>query len=437
MTNDVVNVEELSSTEYKISIQVPSKSVDEKFTEFFKSIKKETQVPGFRKGKAPIARLKQLYGQKSRPTIVQMLVGEYYSKALQENDITPIGNPKIDDLDPSDKYPGKFGFDNSYSVSLTVEVLPTIDPQGYNGMELDFPEHNVEELFEKKMAGYQEQFAEKSQITERGAELGDALVIDFAGYIDGDQFDGGSATGHSLDVLGKSHFIPGFEEQVVGVKAGESKEISIKFPEKYHAEHLAGKNVKFDVTVHSIVETKLAEVNEDLAMMVGYESIDELNTHVTKEVDDEQKVLNRSMLDQQIVTKLLEVNQFDVPKTMVEGEILRILQASNNKIENLPEQAKAELDKLATFNIRRAILMDAIYEKEEDIEVTPEELNKLLEGHAKTNNQSKDELVSNLYNSGQMDNFVGVLRVANVFDFIIDHSNNEDKESEEDNGDDQ
>lgn len=435
---DIVSVEELGSTEYKISIQVPSDKVDEKFTEFFKSIKKNTQVPGFRKGKAPVARLKQLYGRQSRPTIVQMLVGEYYSKALQDNEITPIGNPKIENLEEGAKYPGKFGFDNSYSVELTVEVLPTVDPQGYKGMDLDFPEHDMNALFEKKMSEYQEQFAEKSQITDRGAQLGDALVVDFAGFVDGEQFNGGSASGHSIDVLGKSHFIPGFEEQIVGVKAGDSTEVKVQFPEKYHAEHLAGKDAKFDVTVHSIVETKLAEVDEDLAMMVGYESVDDLNAHVLKEVEDYQKVLDRSMLDRQVVTKLLEINQFKVPKSMVSGEELRILQASKNKMENLPEQAKTELHKLAEFNIRRAILMDAIYEKEEDVEVTPEELNKLLEEHAKANNQSKDELVSNLYNSGQMDNFVGVLRVANVFDFIIDHSNKENnEESEEENGDNQ
>jgi len=432
MTNSI-SIEEINSTEYKISIQVPPEGVDKKFTEFFDGVRKSTQIPGFRKGKAPISRLKQLYGQQSRPTVAQMLIGEYYSKALQENEITPIGNPKINNLEPGDKYPGKFGFDNSYSIELTVEVLPSVDPQGYKNMDLEFPKHDNDDLFTKKMGEYQKQFAEKSQITNRGAQLGDSLVIDFTGYIDDEQFDGGTAAGHTIDALGESHFIPGFEEQIVGIEAGDTKEINTKFPPKYHADHLAGKDVKFDVTVHSIVETKLAEVNEDLAMMVGHNSVEELNTHILSEIGNEQKTLDRAMLDRQIVTKLLELNPFDIPKSMTNNEELRILQASKNKMENLPEEARDELNKLANFNVRRAILMDSIYEKEDDIEVTPEELNTLLEEHAKVNNQSKDELVSSLYNSGQMDNFVGILRVANVFDFIIGHSNKESEESNDDN----
>ncbi len=426
---DSVKVEEVNSTEYKVLIQVAPENVDKKFDEFFESIKKQTQVPGFRKGRAPVARIRQYFGKKARPSLSQMLVGEYYGKALQDSDINPVGNPTLEGMKSDSEYPGEFGFDNSYSVELSVEVLPKLNPTGYRDLDLELPQRDSKELFNDKMRKYQEQFAERSQITERGAKLGDALVIDFAGSIDGKPFEGGTAKGFSVESLGKGHFVPGFEDQIIGVMTGETRVINVIFPSEYRAKHLAGKDAKFEVTVQNIVEIKLAKVNEDLAMMVGYESVDELNEHVQNDTDYECRLNDRHMMDHQITTKLLEINEFDAPKSMVEKEQLRLL--GNNNLNNIPEQAKEELQKMAAYNVRRALLMDAIYEKEDNIEVTPDELSKMLGEHAQKNNQTKDELVSNLYNTNQMDNFVGVLKLAKVVDFIVDSSK---KGSEESNG---
>lgn len=425
---DTIEVEELSATEYKIIIQVAPENVDKKFNEFFESIKKQTQVPGFRKGRAPVSRLKQHFGQKARPSVSQMLIGEYYGKALQDNDINPVGNPTLEGVKSDSEYPGEFGFDNSYSVEMLVEVLPKIDPVGYKDIDVEFQQHNIEDLFNTKMREYQEQFAERSQITERGAELGDTLVVDFAGFINDEPFEGGTAKGFSVDSLGKGHFIPGFEEQVVGMKNGDTKDVNVTFPSEYRATHLAGKDARFEVTVQSIVETKLAEVNEDLAMMVGYESVEELNEHVRNDTENERRLRDRHMLDHQITLKLFEANEFEPPKSMVESEQLRLL--GNRKLNELPPQAKDDLQKMAEYNVKRAVIMDAIYEKEDSIEVTPDELSNMLEEHAQKNNQTKDELVSNLYNSNQMDSFVGVLRLASVIDFIIDNAKKEGEESD-------
>lgn len=427
---DTVKVEEVNSTEYKVMIQVAPENVDKKFNEFFENIKKEAQVPGFRKGKAPVSRLKQFFGKRARPSVSQMLISEYYGKALQDNDISPVGNPTLENIKSDSEYPGEFGFDNSYTVELSVEVLPKLDPTGYKDLDIELSQQNNKELFDAKMKEYQKQFAERSQITDRGAKLGDALVIDFVGSIDDEPFEGGISKGFSVDSLGGGHFIPGFAEQIVGTKIGETADVNVTFPSEYRAKHLAGKDAKFEVIVQSIVETKLAEINEDLAMMVGYESVDELNEHVQNEADNERKLTERHMLDHQITTKLLEINKFDIPKSMVEEEKINLL--GNAKLEDIPDQAKEELQRISDYNVRRAILVDAIYEKEDDIEVTPDELNNMLDERAQRNNQTKDELVSSLYNSNQMDTFVGVLRLAKVFDFIIDNSKKESEKSNED-----
>jgi trigger factor len=417
---DTVKIEELSSVERKISITIPPEEVDKKFDDFFKSIKKDAQIRGFRKGKVPIKLLKHYFGDKAKDTVSQMLMSEYVDQAIKDNDINPIN------ISGAEESAGKFGDDNSYSVDMVVEVLPTIDPVGYTELELEMPTHDTGSMFKQKMLEYREQFAERNQVTERGAQLGDALVVDFKGFIDGEAFEGGEAQGHSIDKLGKANFIPGFEDQLVGVKAGESKAIDVKFPEAYRAKHLAGKDAKFDVTVHSIVETKLAKVDDDLAMMIGYETINELNEHVQKEVDERSANLNKQILGDQITSKILEANEFEVPPSMVSQEVKRLnTRFGNNQIQEDIVTGMAER------NVKRAILLDAIYEKENDIEVTPEELDELLEQHATQQGKTKDEIVSILYNTGQMDALLGTLRSQRVIDFIIDHAK---KESEEDDG---
>jgi len=425
-----IKVEKLSDTKYKVSLNIPAEEVDKKFDEFFKSVKKQAQIPGFRKGKAPISRLKAHFGQKAKAPVSQMLIGEYYTKVIQDNEINPIGNPEVQDLAENAEFLGKFGFDNSFSADLIIETLPKIDPEGYVGLELDFPETNDKMLFDIKMREFREQFAERNQITDRGAQLLDSVVIDFKGFVDGKPFEGGEAKGYSIDKLGHGNFIPGFEDQIIGTKAGEETEVNVTFPKEYRATHLAGKEARFEVKVHNIVETKLAEVDDDLAMMVGYESVDELNEKVKQDADKEKLARNRQMMDRQIMTKLFEANEFTVPQSMVDEETNRL--RSRVRVQGeMPEQLVEELRKNAEYNVKRAIITDAIYEKEDSIEVTPDELNELLEEHAKMNNKTKDELVSALYNSGQMDSFVGILRVSKVIDFIID---NVKKESEEDNG---
>jgi trigger factor len=424
-----IKVCEISKTEYKILINIPAEEVDRKFDEFFESIKDQVQIPGFRKGKAPISRLKSMFTEHARAPVSQSLIGEYYSKMLQENDINPVGSPVFKNLTKEAKYAGRFGFDNSFSVEMTVEVLPKLDPKGYENMELNIPALTSEHLTESKLLQYREQFAERSQISDRGAELGDTLVIDFVGYVDDKPFDGGTAKGHTLDKLGQANFIPGFEDQLVGVKSGEKKTISVKFPDQYRAEHLAGKDAKFEVEVHSIVETKLADVDEDLALMVGFESVEDMMKNINEDVEKEKMARDRQVADRQIIMKLLEENPFDAPKMMVEQEFKSLMSRVN--AQDLPNNIVGELRKNAEYNVKRAIIIDSIYEKENNLEVSPDELNELLEQHAKANNKTKDELVSALYNSGQMDNFVGVLRTSKVIDFIINNSN---KESEEENG---
>jgi len=428
---DTIQVEDVNSVQRKISIQVSADSVDRKFTEFFEGIKKDVQIPGFRKGKAPVGRIKQHFGHKARPSIAQIIISEYYTQAVREHDLNPVGNPTIKDFTPGeDEYPGEFSFDNSYTVELVVEILPKIDPVGYEDLALEFPESNLQEEIDNKLQAYREQFAEHNQILDRGAQEGDSLILDFVGKLDGEvePFAGGSAEGFSIKSLGEGTLIPGFEEQLVGMQIGDEKIINVTFPETYSASHLASKDARFDVKLHSIVETKLAEVDEDLAMMVGYDSVGELENHVKQEAERGVQLQERNALEVQITNKLLELNDFDVPESMVNFEAQRLINQAQKRGQKLPPNVVEMIKPAAKKNVMRAILIDAIYNKEAGVEVTPAELDDMLEEHASRNNTTKDELVSMLYRSNQMDAFVGVLRSRKVIDYIIDIAKSKVKE---------
>jgi trigger factor len=409
---DTVNVEDLSQVQKRISIFVSSNSVDKKFNEFFNGIKKETNLNGFRKGKASTKVLKQFYGHKAKNLVAQGIISEFYTKALRDFNINPLGAPNFEN---SNETVGKFNPDNSYFVSLLVEVLPKFKPEGYKGLELKVPTYDKEKLVQNKLLEHRTQFAERKQITERPAQLGDAIVIDFEGFIDGVQFEGGKANGYSLDKLGNNKFVAGFEDQIVGMLVNEERNIKIVFPVSYNAPNLAGKEATFKIKLHSIVETNLAEVDNDLALMAGYSSVEEMLDKINLDVGDYIDKITKNNLEGQILSKLLELNTFEVPKSMIENEVKRLV--GNNK--NLTEQAINSTTGVARSNVKRAILLDNIYEAESEIEITPDELDKLLNNYANQNNINKDDLVSNLYNSNQMDAFMGILRNQKVVDFII------------------
>lgn len=413
---ETIQVENINDVERKILINVAPDVVSKKFDEFFTSIKKDVQMRGFRKGKVPLELLRKHYRSQAAGAISQMLISEFYQNALREHNINPVGNPVIKNQDKDANIVGEFGEDNSYSVEMWVEVLPEFDPVGYDELEINFPDRDIDNMETARLVEYQNQFAGREQIMDAGADKGDILVIDFKGFVDGEAFQGGEAQNFTVDSLGQNTLIPGFEEQLIGLAPGTSTRIKVTFPDPYSAQHLAGKDAEFDITVHSIVRKTLADVDEDLALMAGFESIDNLKESIRQEVAREVERVDRQFVEAIIVSQLVDKNQFDVPKSLVKAEEERLLKANN--VKNPNDAIKAQIHEASVKNVKKALLLEAIYEKEEDVKVAPEQLNELLEEQAAMHNKSKDEVVSLLYNTNQMDSFVGVLKTKNVIDFI-------------------
>jgi trigger factor len=351
-----------------------------------------------------------------------MILSEHYTKVIRDNNINPVGNPTFDNLNKDSQYPGVFNKDNSYAVDILVDVLPKLDVVGYDGLVLEKPTFDEQAEYETKLMAQREQFAERVQITDRGAQLGDALVIDFKGMLDGMPFNGGSAEGYALNKLGQSNFIPGFEEQIVGMKAEETKTIKVKFPDDYKAKHLAGKDADFEIKVHSIIESKLANVDNDLALMVGHQTVEEMEAKLRDDVKQEVESRFRAQIEKQIIDKLKDLNKVEVPDSMIRVEQSKILQNAGVKPEQVSDSLLKSIEGLARYNSERSILIDAVYDKEPSMEINPDELDKLLEEFATKYQKTKDEFVSMLYNTKQMDSFVHVLRAKKVIDFIIERS---------------
>ena len=424
---DKIVVEDISSVEKRVSFNISTETVQKKTEEFFQSIRKKAELPGFRKGKVPLPVLKQHFKSYSFGVVSQSLVSEFFPKLLKDYNISPVGPPKFD-KSQSDKYVGKFNDDNSFSVSMSLEVLPKLNPIGYNGMVLEFAEVDTKKFCGSQMDSLQNQFAVREQIKDQPAMFGDSVVIDFKGFIGGEAFNGGEANGFTIEALGNNTLVEGFEKQIIGMSPGEKKRIKVVFPEKYDAAHLAGKEAEFDVELFNIVRKKKSEVNNDLALMAGFSSVEDLNKDVQEKADKWQKNEVRRQAERIIAETLVKANDFDIPESLLKLEEDRLTKHFG---ERQVRFGGNEIKSMAVKNVKRSILLDAIYEKEAETHVTPDELDKFLQEQAVSYGKTKDELVSILYNSGQMDIFMGTLKEAKVVDFIV---NNRKQESEVQNG---
>lgn len=280
-------------------------------------------------------------------------------------------------------------------------------------------------MYDLRLREIQGQYAEREQIVDGRAQSGDSVVIDFTGFIDGEPFNGGTAQSFNLD-LGSNSLIPGFEDQITSMSPGEEKRIKVIFPDNYNIEHLASKDAEFEVKLHNIVRKKLAEVDNDLALIMGFDSVNAMEQAIKVEIDNANKTNMLVVAEEQIAKQLVEKNPMEVPDSLLLNEKARIIQQSQGA-QLPPEILRAQLEK-AELNLKKTIIFEAIYKKEEQLELTPEELNQYLEEQAIINNIAKDDLVSKLYNTNQMEAFVGILRAKKVVEFIMNKGNEEENE---------
>ena len=363
----------------EFSIVVPKEDIDGRMNARLVEVGGTVSVPGFRPGKVPMPVLKQRYGQAVRGEILEQTIQDTIQRAMEEQDLRPAMEPKIDLVTFED------GVDLEYK--LTVEVIPEIAPIDFGTIELErlsveIPDEDVDQSIER-LAEQQKTFAVEEG---RAAASGDQVVMNFVGKIDGEAFDGGSADGMELE-LGSGRFIPGFEDQLIGTKAGDKKEVNVTFPDDYQAENLKSKSAAFDVEITEVKTPAAVEINEEFATSMGAENLDGLKTMVREQIGNEYTQVSRGRLKRDLLDQLSEQADFDVPPTMLDEEFDSIWKQLEEAKENdkLDEDDKGKSDdelreryrEIAARRIRLGLLLSEIG-RVNNLTVSQDDLNRAM-----------------------------------------------------------
>jgi trigger factor len=328
-----VSVETTQGLERRMTVALPSEDIDSAVMERLQSLSKTTRINGFRPGKVPFKVVKKRYEPQVRSEVLGSMINRSYFDAVQQEKLRPAGQPDI--------VPGENSEDDSeagFSFVATFEVYPDFDPVFNDSIRVTRPLVSIEQSDIDEMLENLRKQRTEFTVVEREAQNDDQIVIDFVGRMDGEEFDGGEAEKAPL-VLGSNSMIPGFESQLIGMKAGEEKTIQITFPEEYQAEHLAGKETEFDITVHEVKESTLPELTEDLIRTFGIEdgTLESLRADIRKNMERELKTRVENQVKTQVMDGLVELNPIDVPRSLVTEEIQR-------QREQLMQQMPADSD---------------------------------------------------------------------------------------------
>ena len=363
------------------TIKVEAGALNDKVEEKLVQLAAQARLPGFRPGKVPVSYLRKLHGEALLGEVLEETVTTTSREALEQNDVRPAMQPDIkikDDFKP--------GSDLEYD--MTVEILPQIEPADFSKISLEkqvapVGDAEVDEAVERLAEG-QKSYEPKTKAYK--AKDGDMTVIDFVGKVDGEAFEGGSAEDFQL-VLGSGSFIEGFEEQLLGVKGGEEKEVPVTFPEDYQAEHLAGKEAVFDVTVKEVRAPAPVAIDDELATKVGLENLDQLKERLKENIEEDYNRVSRLKLKRALLDELAENHDFELPPGMVDLEFEQIWQDFQQSLESegkdlsseekSEDELKAEYQDIAVRRVRLGLLLSHIGEANE-ITVNAEELNRAM-----------------------------------------------------------
>lgn len=420
--------EKLEGNQGKLTVEVDAAQVDEALDQAFKKVVKQINVPGFRKGKMPRFMFEKRFGVESLyQDAVDIMLPQAYGEAIDETDIEPVAQPEDIDIEQIEK--GK-----NFIFTATVTVKPEVELGEYKGLEVEEQDATVtDEDVDAELKRLQEQQAELVVKEEGSVENGDTVVMDFKGFVDGEAFEGGEAENYSIEV-GSGQFIPGFEEQLVGLSAGEEKDVEVTFPEEYHAEELAGKPATFKVTVHELKTKQLPELDDEFAKDVNdeVETLEGLKNKLNEQIKERKEREADASLRDQLVEKAAENATIDVPEAMIEAEVEQMLREFEQRLQmqgmNLElyfqfsgqdEAAlREQMQEDAQKRVRTNLTLEAIAAAEA-LEVSEEEVDEELEKMAGMYQTSAEELKKML--GGSTDRVKEDIKIRKAIDFLVEN----------------
>jgi trigger factor len=362
------------------TVTIPATEISAKIEGEVKRMAPQIKMPGFRPGKVPANLVKKMHGPALHQEALQTSIKEAMDKLVVENALRPAMQP---DVSLGEGY--EEGKDAELSVSL--EVLPKIEAPSIEGLKLEKLVVPVgDEAVDEQVERFASQQKSYETVEDRAAEDGDQVICDFVGKLNGEEFEGGKAEGQAI-VIGSGRLIPGFEEQLIGAKAGEERTITVTFPEDYGAENLAGQDATFDITVHEVKVAGETKIDDGFAKQLGLESLEQLRGLLKGQIEQETAGLTRTQMKRQLLDQLAAGHDFDVPPTMVEAEFDQIWQQLEQEAarEEDPEAARAEIEaekddyrKIAERRVRLGLLLSEIGQSN-GVDVTAQEMQMLLQ----------------------------------------------------------
>lgn len=391
-----VSVQTLDGLKRRMTVELPAEQVNEIVDKKLRSIAREVRLDGFRPGKVPLKVVKQRFGKHARQEAYGELIQNTYYQALLEQRLNAVGEPAIDIRDE----------DNGFVYTAEFEVVPELTLNDISAAELERP---VAELLESDVDSMVEKLRQQ-RVTwnrvERAAQDGDQLTVSFAGKIDGEAFEGGSAEKVPV-VLGAGKMIEGFEQGLLGASEGEQRSVEATFPDDYKAEHLAGKTAMFDIVVDEVAEPVLPDVDEDFARAMGVEegSVETLIKDIRENMQRDMDTRLKSMTKERVMDLLLDTHQFDVPQAVIDEEAARLREDTNRQMQSQGQssssfQLPVEIFKeQAERRVKLGMLVSKII-SEQHIEVDEERLRQTIEDFA-ASYESPAEMIEWYYDESE------------------------------------
>jgi trigger factor len=364
----------------------PATELEQRLTSELDTLKNKVQIKGFRPGKVPASHLRRVYGRSVMADVVQNAVNEANNKIVEDNSLKLAFQPQVKFSEDQAEIEKAMEAKGDFAFTVELEVLPVFELADVSAVEVKKPvatvsDNEVNESLER-MAKQKATFETKDGV----AENGDRVVVDFIGKMDGEEFQGGTASDIRVE-LGSNTFIPGFEDQLVGVKAGDKKVINVTFPENYMAAHLAGKAAEFDVTVKEIEAPGELKIDDELAKGFGMESLDKLKEAIRDAVQRDFDGQSRRKVKKDLLDALDSKYSFELPPSLVEQEFAAIWSQVETEMKSsgktfadedtTEEDSKAEYRKIAERRVRLGLVLAQIGEKA-DIKVSDDEVTKAL-----------------------------------------------------------
>ena len=408
---------------YKVS--VPKADLQKRFEERIEEIRPQMNLKGFRPGKVPAAHVKKMFGKDIMGEVVQALVQETSQKAIEDADVRPAGQPEMHMESDMEKV---LEGEEDLSYHMHVDVMPEFEPVDIKKLAITRP---VAEINDDEIDGRLTQIAESNPKFDKRAKTAkarqdDAVVIDFLGKMDGEPFEGGAAEEHTL-VIGSNTFIPGFEDKLVGVKAGDETEVNVTFPENYQAENLAGKDAVFEVKVHEVRAPATPEIDDEFAKGLGLEDLAKLKELVTDQIKNEFGGASRAKAKRNLLDQLDDKHDFELPPKMVEQEFNQIWQQLQTEMDagrtaeedkgKSDDDLKAEYRTIAERRVRLGLVLAEIGRVAE-IQISEQEVQQALISEAR-NFPGQERQVIEFFQKDP--NAMAQLRAPIYEDKVVDH----------------